>query len=55
MNSDLSKILNLKSTRCHAGNLPEGAILSTELLASESQVLQCLAPQAVDNGIYAAA
>jgi len=55
INSDLSEMLHLKSTRCHARNLPEGTVLSTELFASESQILQCLAPQTVDHGIYAAA
>ena len=55
INSYLSKMLYLKSTRCYARNLPEGVVLSTELLASESQVLQCLAPQTVDHGIYATA
>ena len=55
INSDLGKMLHLKSSRCYARHLPEGAVLFTKLFASESQILQCLAPQTLDHGIYATA
>ena len=47
--------LYLKSTRCTAGALPERAVISQELPESEPQILQHLAPQAVDYGVHATA